>query len=206
MTSDPERSLAKKNSRAVLAMFHNQRLRSHSQNFSRRPQQVGFIAPQHFDFRVVDEQHVHHLQRPLDFRSCALYTLVDGVAAGEAHSVHLAANQSLQIRMNVGEEKKLGVAILVGNARLKFFENVQFGEISLSLVKIVHVVAAPAKGLPFRSFDSACVDLVLLEDLKMLICEIIADDAHHSYLREIACSKREKSRSTAQQVLGLARR
>ncbi len=111
MTPDAKRSLAKEDGRTVFAMLDDQSLRTHGQNFVRGPGQIGF-ACEHLRFGVVDQQDVHELQRFRQLLERALDPVIHGVAAGQAYTIHLAANVGLQRRLDIREEKEFGVFVL----------------------------------------------------------------------------------------------
>ncbi len=140
-----------------------------------------------------------------EFLERALDPVIHGVAAGQAHAVHLAAHVGLQGRLDIGQEKELGVLVLVRNAGLKCFEDVQVGEIRFGLVEVVGVGAAPAEGFAFCAFEAANVDAMLVEDLFLLGAEVFADHGHDAHLGEITGGQRKVGGRAAENFLHAAR-
>ena len=69
--------------------------------------------------------------------------------------MHLAANVGLQSRLDIRQEKELGIFVLFWNAGLEGFEDVEVSEIRFRLVKVVGVGAAPAERLALSPFETA---------------------------------------------------
>ena len=204
MTADAERSLAKENGRAVFAVFDDQRLRAHGEHFVRGARQVGFVG-QHFRFGVVDEKDVDEFQGFAEFLERALDPVIHGVAAGQAHAVHLAAHVGLQGGLDVGQEKELGVFVFLRNARLEALENVQIGEIRFGFVEVFAVGSSPAEGLALGALDASNVDSTLEENLFLLGAEVFAHHGHDAHLGEIACGQRKVGCGSGQNFLHAAR-
>ena len=128
-------------------------------------------------------KHVHELQCFGKFCRRAIDPVIHGVAAGEADALHLAAHVGLQCRLDVGQEEKVGVFVLLGDAGLKSFEDVEVGVVGFRFVEVVGIGSAPAECLALRALDAAGVDVVLMENLFLLGAEIFADDGHDADLR-----------------------
>ena len=111
--------------------------------------------------------------------------VIHGVAAGQAHAVHLAPHVGLQGRLNIRQEKKLRILVLFRNARLKSLEDIQVGEIRFGFVQVVGIGTAPAKRLAFGSLEAAGVDAVLAKNLFLLGAEVFADHGHDAHLCEV---------------------
>ena len=203
MTADAERTFAKENCRAVFSVLDDQRLRAHGQHFLRGARQVGFVG-QHLGFGVVDQQDIDQLQRFREFLGRAFDPVIHGVAAGQAHTVHLAADIGLQRGLDVGQEQKLGVFVLFRNLRVESLEYVQVGEVGLRLVEVVGVGSAPAKGLALGALDAARVDAVLVEDILLLGTEVLAHDGDDAHLGEVAGRQRKVRGGAAENIFHAA--
>src|SRR5580692_13159128 len=106
MVANAECAFAKENGRAVFTVLDDERLRSHGQNFLAGAEQVEF-SRKTLGFGVVDQEHVDTLECFDQVGTRTVDPVVHGVAAGEANSVHLAANRSLQSGMNIAQEQEL---------------------------------------------------------------------------------------------------
>src|SRR5262249_55092904 len=108
-------------------------------------------------------------------------------------------------RVYVGEEEKLRIRVFGGNARLKLFEHVQFGEVSFRVIQIVEIFPTPAKGFAFRVLQATSVHFVLLEDLLVRRGKVFTHHRNQANLGEIACGEGEIRPRPAENVFGMAR-
>src|SRR5215470_5039833 len=106
--------------------------------------------------------------------------------------------------MNVAQKQKLRVFVFRWNARLKFLEHVQFGEVGFGLTKIVGIASAPTEGLTFFMLDATRVHAAPLEDILMLGGEVLSHHGDHADAGEVARRKRKIGRRTAEHILSAA--
>src|SRR5215469_2256186 len=119
--------------------------------------------------------------------------------------VHLAAHLRLQRRLNVGEEKKIRVLVLLRDAWLKGLENIQVGKTGFRLVQVLQIRTAPAERLALGAFQAACIDVVVAEDFLLLGAKIPTNNGDHAHLCEIAGRQRKVGGSAAKNILDGAR-
>ena len=107
--------------------------------------------------------------------------VVHRVAGHKLYIGHLLAHAPLQDRIDVSQKQKLGVAIGLGNLRLKGCKDVQLGVVRLGLVQVVEIGAFPEEALARRVLNAARVDAASLKDRLLPPAKILAhdgDDAH----------------------------
>src|SRR5215469_13827359 len=103
--------------------------------------------------------------------------------------------------MNVAQEKEIGIFVVRGNLRLKFFKYIQLGEVRFGFVQTVHVMTTPAKSLALGMFDSSGVHASPSQYPLMLGGEVFADHGHNPHLGEIAGGERKIRGGATQDVL-----
>src|SRR5208282_2816411 len=200
MRSNAESSLAEEDGRSVLAVLHYQSARPHRNHFLRRAREI-LLPCQHLGLGVVDQENVDQFQGFRQFLWRALDPEIHGVAAGQAHTIHLQTNCRLQRRVDVRKEQELRVRIFFGDARLKLFKDVQFGEVGFGLVQVVEILSAPAKGLALRALDTARVHPAFFQDGLVVRCKVFAHHGHHAHFSEITCGQGEISRGPSENVV-----
>ena len=200
MSADAECAFAEKNGRAIFAVLDDQRLRADGEDFAGGAGQAGFVG-QHLGFAVVNQQNVHHAEGFAQLGVGALDPEIHGVAASQLYVRQVTADGCLQAGMDIAEKKDVAVAVLGGNSRLEFFEDVQVGEIGFGFVEIVEILSAPAKGLPFRVLDAAGVHAAFLQDVFVFGGEVLANDGDDAYVSEITGGEREIGCGAAENVL-----
>src|SRR3984957_9937024 len=102
--------------------------------------------------------------------------------------------------------QKVGVALFLGNARMKFLEYVQFGEICLGFVQVVEILSTPAKSFSLCALDATRVDAAILEYGFVFRGKVVADDCDHAYVGEVAGGEREISCGATKNVFHAAGR
>ena len=107
--------------------------------------------------------------------------VIHGVAGHQLHPGHRFAHAALQNRIDVGQKKKLRVAIGVGNLRLEGSKNVQLGLVRLGLIQIFEIRAFPEEAFARRAFDAANIDVPSAKYGFLFGTKVLADngdDAH----------------------------
>src|SRR5436305_827835 len=108
--------------------------------------------------------------------------------------------------MDVPEKQKFRILIFRGNSRLKFFKNIQLGEIGFRLVQIIEVFAAPTKRLPFCVLNASGIHAALREDVLVLGSEVLANNGNHADIGEVTGSESEISSRAAEDIICASRR
>ncbi len=106
----------------------------------------------------------------------------------------------------LARNRNCGVRILFGNARLKFLENVEFGEIGLGFVQIVEILSAPAESLAFGALDAAGIDAAVFQHGFVFGGEVFAHDGDHANIGEVTCGQRKIGGSASENVCHLTGR
>ena len=102
--------------------------------------------------------------------------------------------------MDIRQEQKLRIQILLGNTRLKLLEHIQFREISFGLVQVVEILSTPAKSFSLCALDAAGVDAALLQHGFIFRSKVLAYNRHHAHSGEVAGGQRKVSRCAAKNV------
>src|SRR3954468_1971985 len=156
---------------------------------------------QHLRLGVVDQKHIDQLQCFGQLFRRTVDPVIHGVAPGEANLIHVAADISLQSRLNIREEQEICICIFLWDARLEGLENVKVGVVSFGFVEIVHVRSTPAKGLAVSPLQTANVDTVLLENSFLLRAKVLADYADDAHFCEVTRGQREIRGGASKDVL-----
>src|SRR5207253_2470301 len=105
----------------------------------------------------------------------------------------------LQLRLRVGEEEDIGLALLLVQFRFERGEDIQLRLARLRDVEIEAVLTAPEETLlAWNALQSVEIDVPPFEDRRIFIGEIVADDRHEIHLGEERRRDGEISRRAAE--------
>jgi hypothetical protein len=199
------RTVGEKDGGTVLAMLDDQRFGAEGKNLSGGKDQA-VLAGEELGFAIIDEKDIDFLQCFEQFGALDVNPEIHGVAADESYSGHFAAHVELQFGLDVGEEENLGVCVSGRNLGGEVFKNIEVGEISLGLVYVFAVLAAPMKCFAGSVLDATGINAATGEDGFVLGSEIFSDDANDPDLGKEAGGEREVGGSTAENLFALTER
>src|SRR6185437_3630265 len=102
------------------------------------------------------------------------------VAARQLNVRKFKAYRRLQRGMDIAKKQDLGILVLGRNLRLKFLEDVQFGEICLSFVEVLQVLPAPTECATLRMFDPPRVHSTVRQHPFVLGCEVFSYNGNYT--------------------------
>jgi len=135
-----------------------------------------------------------------------LNPVIHGVAAGQAHAVHLRAHAALQRRLNVAQQQVRRLAVALRQLRVEVREHVQIRAQRSTVVHVARIDARPKKRFARRAFQPFKVDAAARQELFVLLREVVAHDTHDLYVREIARGQRDIGTRSAQGTVHAAMR
>src|SRR5271169_2096195 len=127
--------------------------------------------------------------------------VVHGVSAYQPGVGHSVADLCLQNRVDVGEKEKLRVQIFGGQLWLKTREHVEIRLQRLGFVDVLPVLALPKECLALRALNATGIDAALVHHGFVVGREVIAHDAHHANIGEVAGSERKICGGAAENLL-----
>src|SRR6185312_9482537 len=149
-------------------------------------------------------ENIKTLQHLEQRRPVAVDPVIHGVAGDQLYIGHGLAHTALQDWIDVGEEKKLRVAIGRGNLGFEGSKDVQLGIVRHGFVEVFEVGAFPAKAFPGSALDAAGVDVTRAKNRFLFGTKIFAHHSDDANIGEKTRGKRKVSGGTAQAAVAAA--
>jgi len=138
-------------------------------------------------FTVVDQQEIPALQGLEQLVPKSTNPIIHGVAADQAHAVHLLAHASLQRRLDITEQQIIGMAIAWRYLWREVGEYVQIGPHGGAVIHIVGVDALPKKRFPWNTFQPFEVDMAAGQEIGISLVEVLANHGDDLHVCEVTC-------------------
>ena len=113
----------------------------------------------------------------------------------------LLQNRVLQRWVDIAEKNERRIGVRVGQCGLEIRENVELGDKRGALVHVLVVAPGPEEGFAGGTFEAGEIDVAMLENGHVFLCEVIADDGDHAHRREMAGGKSEVAGGAAEQAI-----
>ena len=189
----------------VLAALDEHPLRTHRQQPPRRLDDVALAAQQPRLF-VVDDQNADAPEQLLQRAARLADPMVHRVAPDDAGRRQLVEHHGLQLRIDVGQEDVLRIAMTRRQLRLEIGEDVELQVQRVALVHVLVIAPGPRAGEPAAPLQAGQIDAALREELDLVLRKVLADRRHHLHRREEARGHRKVGRRATQGAIDFAMR